>query len=136
MKKIKRILTTKPHLVVFFLGMIYWPLIYFMWQRRDLWNQDRMIGWGFDITNFTFWFSKYTFWLNIWVLFFPIVYWVLRAKKYELNFVLIVCQIVSILLFFISTFQLQFYNISFSLLIFIWLLFFANIIAALFSKTK
>lgn len=136
MKKIKRILTTKPHLVVFFLGMIYWPLIYFMWQRRDLWNQDRMIGWGFDITNFTFWFSKYTFWLNIWVLFFPIVYWVLRAKKYELNFVLIVCQIVSILLFFISTFKLQFYNISFSLLIFIWLLFFANIIAALFSKTK
>ncbi|MFK7771065.1 MAG: hypothetical protein AB8F94_02960 [Saprospiraceae bacterium] len=132
----KKILTTKPHLVVFFLGMIYWPLIYMMWLRRDIWNQNRMIGWGFDTTNFAFMFSENSFFINVWVLFFPIVYWILRVRKHEFNYVLMVFQVVSILLFFVSTFQFQYYYFSFSLLISIWLLFFANIIAALFSKTK
>jgi len=129
----KKILTTKPHLVVFFLGMIYWPLIYFMWMSIGTWDLNRSIGWGWDSTKFVFWFSEYSFFINSWVLFFPIIYWVLRLKKYEFNFVLMVFQVLAISLFIIVTFNCNFY-FSYSLLASIWLLFFANIIAAIYSK--
>lgn len=129
----KKILTTKPHLVVFFLGIIYWPLIYFMWMRVGTWSLNRTIGWGWDITNFVFWFSEYSFLINIWVLFFPMVYWILRLQKYEFNFALVLFQVLTISLFIIVTFNCNFY-FSYCLLIFIWLLFFANILAAVFSK--
>ena len=129
----KKILATKPHLVVFFLGLFYWPLIYLMWMRVGTWNLNRSIGWGWDITNFAFWFSKYNFLINVWVIFFPLIYWILRMKKYEFNFLLMMFQVLAILLFIITTTQFR-YDFSYSLLISNWLLFFANIIAAIFSK--
>lgn len=132
---IKKILTTKPHLVVFFLGLLNWSLTYLIWMRIGTWNLNRTIGWGWDMRKFIYWISDSYYFINIWILLFPIIYWMLRLKKYEFNFILMILQVVVILFYIVASVEFL-YQFAYSFLIANWLLFFANVIAAFYSKKR
>lgn len=126
---IKKILTTKPHLVVFFLGLI--ALIYTATRSYfGTWNLNRTIGWGWDITNFIWWIMPSG---GVSIIFFAFVFWILKIRRCTFLFELMFFQIIVIVLFLISIIQFQ-YVLSEGLLFSNWLLFFANIIAAIYSK--
>ena len=122
---IKKILTTKAHLVVLFLGVIYVLYLSQFVFFVGTWDLNRSIGWGWDYTDYIWYYS---FYFNLlWVIIFPIVYWFL-SRKYFLSFPLIVLHIFVIVLLLFSAFLLR------ETILFIvanWILFFANIVEAL-----
>jgi len=127
----KKILTTKPHLVVFFLGLISLFLsMYWFYFDIGTSNLNRTIGWGWDITNFIFWIIPFG---TFSILLFAFIYWILKKRKCSFLFELMFFQIIAIVIFLNSIIQFQ-YAFSEVLLFANWLLFFANVIAAFYSK--
>lgn len=126
----KKILTTKPHLVVFFFGVI--SLIDFLWSSYfAIWTVRRTIGWGWDI-------SKHIWWIlppgYVYILFFALVYWIFSKGKHSFPFGLVLLQILVIICYLVFTiilFESTYAKIS---LLVSWGLFFIIICSLLFSK--
>jgi len=126
---IKKILTTKAHLVVLFLGVV--NLITSEFNFGEMNEVIRTIGWGWDISAYIWYYDLY---LNLlWVIVFPIGYWFLR-KKYSLSFPLVFIQVIVIVLLIFS--RMMDPELSVYLEIGNWILFFINIIAAFIITKK
>ena len=125
---IKKILTTKAHLLVLFLGVInvVIPQLTF-WGTYDL---NRTIGWGWDISKYIWYYDWY---LNfVWVIIFPISYWVFQKNNYVFYFPIILLQAIVIVLLIFSRSvspELRYY-VEFAN----WVLFFINIFTASAKK--
>jgi len=128
---VKKILTTKAHLVVLFLG-----LLNLLIPSIGLWGTSesgihRTIGWGWDLSKYVWFYDGY---LNIlWVIVFPIVYW-LVGRKLSLSFPLMLLQIIVIVLL-ISARQIDpLFRVYLELAN--WILFFINVTIALLNGKR
>lgn len=96
---IKKLLTTKPHLVVFFLGVI--ALINFLWSSYfATWTVTRTIGWGWDISRLLWWIMPPGF---VSILFFALVYWIFSKEKKLFPFGLVLLQVLAIICYLVFT---------------------------------
>ena len=124
----KQILTTKPHLVVLFLSVVYILIYGSSTFIVGTWDLNRTIGWGWDWTNYIWWITPHFFWFVI----FPLTYWFL-SKTNTFSYPLMLAHVIVIVLSMIPLFE---YEISIIFSLISWLLFFANIFAAIFyTKT-
>lgn len=116
----KKILTTKPHLVVLFLGVIHIVFSKFVWIRVGTWDLNRTIGWGWDHTNFLMYESSFQFFS--FCIIFPLVYWICVRRGVLFEMYLVLLQVVVILLHLYCRIT---WNVSWAVIFFIgsWLLF-------------